>query len=114
MQGVPGFGQVVILVQPGLLGGGLQGVLEGVMIGGHPGHPWIIDGDAVVERLLGGLDTVGLRPQFGAHGQEDETVGLASRAERAEDPLGDQQGVQIGLTKGTFRQILQAVGDEVG
>ena len=47
-------------------------------------------------------------------GQDDEAGGLDGRAERAEDPLSDQQTVQVRLTQGALGQALEAVGDEVG
>ncbi len=99
MQNVPGVEEgIVVLLQAGLLDGGLQGAFEGVPLGGHLSHPWVIDGDAVIECLLGVIDAVGVLPQSGMRGQDDEAAGLDGRAERAEDPLSDQQNVQVLLT----------------
>jgi hypothetical protein len=74
-------------------------------------HPWIIDGDTVIECLLGVIDAVGILPQSGMRGQDDEAGGLDGRAERAEDPLSDQQTVQVRLTQGALGQALEAFGD---
>ncbi|GGS20185.1 hypothetical protein GCM10010221_16220 [Streptomyces parvus] len=47
-------------------------------------------------------------------GQGDEPRGLDGCSERAEDPLGDEQGVQVGPAQGAFGQALEAFGDEFG
>ncbi|WP_232237292.1 MULTISPECIES: hypothetical protein [Actinoalloteichus] len=91
-----------------------RALFEGVPLDGHVSHPWIIDGDAVIECLLDVVDAVGILPQSGVRGQDDEAGGLDGRAERAEDPLRDQQSVQVRLTQGAFGQALEAFGDEVG
>ncbi|WP_405715594.1 hypothetical protein [Streptomyces xanthophaeus] len=59
----------------------------------------IIDLDAVIECVLGVIDAVGILSQSGMRGQDDEASGLDGRAEQAEDPLGDQQTVQVRLTQ---------------
>lgn len=68
--------------------------------GGRLSHPWTIDGDPVVQGLLSLIESLGLLPQSGVCGQGDESSGLDGRAERAEDPFGDQQRVQVRLTRG--------------
>ncbi|OKJ48971.1 hypothetical protein AMK27_36985 [Streptomyces sp. CB02009] len=67
---------------------------------GHLSHAWIIDGDPVVQGLLSLIESLGLLPQSGVCGRGDESSGLDGRAERAEDPFGDQQRVQVCLTRG--------------
>ncbi|GAA2031209.1 hypothetical protein GCM10009756_24320 [Pseudokineococcus marinus] len=82
--------------------------------GSHLGHAGVVDSDRVVEGLLGDLDAVGLLAQSRVGGQGDEAGGVEGRAERAEDPLHDQEAVQVGLAQGALGQALEAVGDDVG
>jgi hypothetical protein len=115
VQGIPGVEErFVALRRAGVLHDGFQRQFEGVPFGSHLRHAGVVDGDRVIERLLGGIDPVGLLPQTRVGGQGDEAGGSDGGTERAEDPLGDQQVVQVRLAQGALGQAREAAGDEIG
>ena len=46
-------------------------------------------------------------------GQRKVTAGAYGRTERPEDPLHDQQAIQVRLAQETLGQTLEPAGDEV-
>ena len=105
---------VVGLREAGALDDPVEGGLEGGPFSGHLSHAGVVDGDRIVERLLGGIDAVGLLPQLRVGGQGDEPGCLDGSTECAEDPLGHEEGVQVFLPQGPLWQLCQAVAHDIG